>query len=141
MDNSSKIKEYKKEDLTVQWNQEKCIHSKECWKGLIQVFNPSKRPWIDINGATSEKIKSQIDKCPSGALTYKAGNAEAKEIAASTKVEALKNGPLIVHGLLYVTNADGSIEEKSNTTAFCRCGASQKKPYCDGTHRNIAFEA
>lgn len=58
-----------------------------------------------------------------------------------TKVEALQNGPLLVHGNLEVTNSDGSKESKKRVTAFCRCGASANKPYCDGEHNTIDFKA
>ena len=65
------VKEYSKGDLTVVWKPATCIHSTKCWKGLIQVFNPKNRPWINMDGADAENIKQQIDKCPSGALSYK----------------------------------------------------------------------
>lgn len=56
------------------------------------------------------------------------------------KVEILKNGPLIVHGDLNVVLPDGSTEVRKRSAAFCRCGASATKPYCDGTHRKSGFE-
>ena len=68
------IKEYKAYDLTVLWKPDQCIHSKNCWKGLIQVFNPQNRPWINLEAASSERIIKQIDQCPSGALSYHINN-------------------------------------------------------------------
>lgn len=64
-------KEYSKDGLTVVWQAHKCQHSANCVKGLPGVFNPKNKPWINVEGADSETIKSQIDKCPSGALSYK----------------------------------------------------------------------
>lgn len=61
---------YTKDDLTVTWIPKQCIHSTRCWKGLIGVFNPKERPWINMDGATKEAIMEQVEKCPSGALTY-----------------------------------------------------------------------
>jgi CDGSH-type Zn-finger protein len=63
-------------------------------------------------------------------------NAEGDKTAETleTKVEVLNNGPLLVYGTLKVTHKDGREEIKNKTTAFCRCGASNNKPYCDGTH-------
>lgn len=61
---------YKKDDLTVTWLPQQCIHSTRCWKGLISVFNPRERPWINLDGATKEAIMEQVKKCPSGALTF-----------------------------------------------------------------------
>jgi hypothetical protein len=56
------------------------------------------------------------------------------------KVEVLKNGPLVVHGDLSVIKPDGTTEIRKRSAAFCRCGASTTKPYCDGAHRKIGFE-
>jgi uncharacterized Fe-S cluster protein YjdI len=67
---SEERKEYSNGEVTVVWQAHKCIHSCICWKGLISVFNPKKRPWINIQGDATEKIKAQVDKCPSGALSY-----------------------------------------------------------------------
>lgn len=57
-----------------------------------------------------------------------------------TKVEVLANGPLLVHGTVKVQAPDGKVELKHKTTAFCRCGESANKPYCDGTHVKICFK-
>ena len=56
------------------------------------------------------------------------------------KVEVLENGPLLVYGTLNVINKDGTSEIKNKTTAFCRCGASNNKPYCDGSHVKSEFK-
>lgn len=135
------VKKYSNEDLTVVWKPDLCIHSKKCWKGLLQVFNPQNRPWINMEGASTARIKKQVDACPSGALSYEIiGQDEPKTESALTKVEALANGPLMVHGSVEVTNSNGTIETKKRATAFCRCGASGNKPYCDGAHNNINFK-
>ena len=57
-----------------------------------------------------------------------------------TKVEVLENGPLLVYGTLRVTHRDGTQETKNKTTAFCRCGKSDNKPYCDGAHVKLEFK-
>jgi len=49
------------------------------------------------------------------------------------------NGPLMVIGRIDIKHVDGRIENKEKTTAFCRCGASANKPFCDGSHRKIEF--
>ncbi len=67
---SKETLKYTNEDITVVWKPNLCQHSTLCWKGLIEVFNPNERPWIKINGATSERIIEQVKKCPSGALSY-----------------------------------------------------------------------
>lgn len=68
------LKEYKKGGFTIVWKPGKCIHSGECVKRLPKVYNPKERPWIKPENASVEKLKSQIDTCPSGALSYKNKN-------------------------------------------------------------------
>lgn len=135
------IKEYSNEDITVVWKPRTCSHSKKCWKDLIQVFDPRKKPWIHMEGATTAEIKTQIEACPSGALSYRSNKADdQEEVHLETKVEALENGPLLVYGTLNITNSDGTTDKRNKTTAFCRCGASQNKPYCDGAHIEAGFK-
>lgn len=136
------IKEYTSGELTVVWKPKLCIHAAVCVKTLPKVYDPEAKPWITPENASTEDLKSQIDKCPSGALSYYI-KGEKKEKSMSndkTKVEVAVNGPLLVHGILEVKNTDGSVENKKRTTAFCRCGASTNKPYCDGSHNEIGFE-
>ena len=55
------------------------------------------------------------------------------------KVEILENGPLLVHGELKVNDKNGPVDAPKKVTAFCRCGASENKPFCDGQHRKVEF--
>jgi uncharacterized Fe-S cluster protein YjdI len=135
------IKEYSNGELTIVWKPKTCIHAAECVKRLPRVYNPKAKPWIKIENATTDELKTQIEACPSGALSYKMINKMNNEEAhLETKVEVLENGPLLVYGTLHITNAQGETEKKNKTTAFCRCGASQNKPYCDGAHLKSGFQ-
>ena len=67
---AQKTFKYSNGQITVVWKPELCQHSTICWKGLLQVFNPKERPWINMNGASTERIIEQVRKCPSGALSY-----------------------------------------------------------------------
>ena len=60
---------YTNNDITVVWKPELCMHSARCATQLPQVFNPAARPWINMDGATSEEIREQVAKCPTGALS------------------------------------------------------------------------
>jgi uncharacterized Fe-S cluster protein YjdI len=64
------IKEYSNGELTVVWKPKTCIHAAECVKALPNVYNPKEKPWIKVENATTEELKQQIMKCPSGALSY-----------------------------------------------------------------------
>ena len=64
------IKEYSKENMTIVWKPELCIHAGICVKSLPNVYKPAEKPWIKVENASDDKLKSQINACPSGALTY-----------------------------------------------------------------------
>ncbi len=136
------IKKYSNGEVTVVWEPSKCIHSAICFRGLPHVFDPRKRPWVTMENEQTVAIINQIKACPSAALTYfmnDNANQEGTE-SINTVVEVLENGPLLIYGNLKVKDKAGNESLKSQTTAFCRCGASQNKPYCDGSHVGVAFE-
>lgn len=63
---------------------------------------------------------------------------------ADVTIKILPKGPYIVTGSIELTNPDGSVvalPEGRPMVALCRCGASVTKPFCDGTHSKIGFEA
>ncbi len=134
-------KKYETEEITIHWKPSLCIHSALCWKNLPSVFCPQQKPWIKPDGADIKTIISQVDKCPSGALSYTHNNKTNKtNMENQNKIEIAANGPILVHGTIEVKHSDGRVEMKENMTALCRCGASANKPYCDGTHRKIDFK-
>lgn len=67
----SKAHDYANGEITVVWQPDVCIHSGNCVKNLSRVFKPQERPWIQVENASSEEIMKAIDKCPSGALSYR----------------------------------------------------------------------
>ncbi|SIN73361.1 (4Fe-4S)-binding protein [Algoriphagus halophilus] len=136
-------KEYTNGEVTITWEPHKCIHSKKCITGLPEVFDFERRPWILAEGASTERIIKQIDTCPSGALGYYFKDGVKKISEESTQeliVEVTPNGPLMVYGNLQVKLPNGETKQEHKVTAFCRCGASQNKPFCDGTHKKINFQ-
>lgn len=134
-------KEYTNDEITIVWKPGSCIHAAECVKALPKVYDPKGKPWLKIENAASEELIAQIKTCPSGALSYFMNGDESKEEhSLETNVEVMANGPLLVHGNLLVKDKDGNEENKTKTTAFCRCGASKNKPYCDGGHKDADFE-
>ncbi|MEQ8910198.1 MAG: (4Fe-4S)-binding protein [Vicingaceae bacterium] len=141
MSETEKLKEYQDGDLTVEWRPERCIHSGVCTKGLSAVFKPKEKPWIQTEGATNDRIIKQIKKCPSRALAYQL-NGELEEKSAkptANKVNVLEDGPLVIEGACEVKLPDGKSETRENA-ALCRCGYSQNKPYCDGSHSKQGFK-
>ncbi|HMJ74092.1 MAG TPA: CDGSH iron-sulfur domain-containing protein [Solirubrobacterales bacterium] len=59
-----------------------------------------------------------------------------------TKITPYRNGPYLVRGPLVMADQNGNeIEVKRRVVALCRCGRSQNRPFCDGTHKAIGFRA
>ncbi len=144
MDPKNITKKYTNGEVTIVWQPAVCIHSTICWKGensLNEVFNPKEKPWIKPEAASTERIIQQVKQCPSGALSFYM-NSEAEEnksVQAESIVETVPNGPLLVYGNIVVKDSNGNETRKNKVTAFCRCGASSNKPFCDGTHNKIGF--
>lgn len=61
---------------------------------------------------------------------------------ADVKIRALKNGPYMVEGRVDLSDTAGNpVRVEKDRFALCRCGASTNKPFCDGTHSKIGFQA
>ena len=70
MDEKEIVKEYSNGELTVVWKANKCIHSGICVKSLPNVYHPKEKPWIKPELASTQELKAQINKGPSGALSF-----------------------------------------------------------------------
>lgn len=67
-DPESPTRVYHSEHISVEWYAHRCIHSGRCVRALPRVFNPQRRPWIDVEAADSEDVARAVLGCPSGAL-------------------------------------------------------------------------
>lgn len=58
-------------------------------------------------------------------------------------IRAKENGPFVVEGPVQLIDADGNEYDIAGKprVSLCRCGASTRKPFCDGTHSKLGFEA
>jgi len=147
---------YTNGEVTIVWKPDTCIHSTLCWKGLRDVFDPTRRPWIKPEASATDKIIAQVRHCPSGALSYFMNTAEgapaetaqqhgsqptpAPAETLTTHIELRPNGPIVVNNECLIKHSDGREETRSAKVFLCRCGASANKPFCDGTHKKIGFE-
>ena len=149
-------REYTNGEITVFWKPLKCIHVTTCYRELIEVFNPRKRPWVDMNGAPTAEIIRVVNLCPTGALSYKYNDEKSlekeetktdkpassgKEPEPETEVRVMPDGPLVVKGNFTIVSSTGGKLRQMKMVSFCRCGHSKKMPFCDGTHRKINFKA
>lgn len=134
-------KAYTSESITVRYEAALCIHAAECVHSLPAVFDPERRPWIDVSGADAARVAEAVELCPTGALSYQlAGDGESKAAPEKATATVVPNGPIYVRGEFEVKGVDGSTLAEGTRLALCRCGASKNKPFCDGSHSE-GFEA
>jgi CDGSH-type Zn-finger protein/uncharacterized Fe-S cluster protein YjdI len=126
------------DDLTLIYEGKKCIHARFCVTGAPKVFIANvKGPWIDPNGIGVDRLVEISHACPSGAIKYQRKDGKAEETAPSVNLIAVREaGPYAVRADIRL---DG--EPVGFRATFCRCGASKNKPYCDGSHHDVAFAA
>jgi CDGSH-type Zn-finger protein len=97
---------------------------------LCRCGQSSNKPFCDGSHKTSDFAHDGI-----------AAACAAAELAAGTvTVTATSAGPLHVTGPLTLSGADGAPVYCGTETWLCRCGHSQTKPFCDGSHRKVGFE-
>ena len=148
-------REYTNGEITVYWKPDLCIHATTCFVKLRKVFDPTKRPWINMKGATSVQIAKVTDMCPTQAIYWKWNKdltdlekkkkeqePQGEEIVPTpvTEISIIENGPAIIKGKFRVTKGAGEILSTADQIALCRCGASKNRPFCDGTHHTIGFK-
>jgi uncharacterized Fe-S cluster protein YjdI len=79
----------------------RCIHTGRCLRGLPEVFDLNRRPWVDVEAAIPDEVAAVIRSCPTVALRYRPGPERSdEEPDTPTTIEARPNRPLFVRGLL-----------------------------------------
>jgi CDGSH-type Zn-finger protein/uncharacterized Fe-S cluster protein YjdI len=135
-----KVHEYEGQNVTIRYDVKRCIHARECARGLPSVFDKNAHPWINADGATEQETAQVILTCPTGALHYVSKTDGAQEKTPDTnQMVTVPNGPHYVRGDLEVRLQDGTVLVRDSRIALCRCGASNNKPFCDNSHLRIGF--
>jgi len=126
---------YSNDQITVSFDGSKCAHAGFCFRELHDVFDGDRDPPIDLSGGSVGEIVSVVEKCPSSALTYQRHDDAAQERAPETaNATIIPGGPLAVRGNLQIG------DDQFCRLTLCRCGQSQNKPYCDGSHKDYEFD-
>lgn len=132
-------KEYATDAIVVEWEPRLCFHSQNCVRSLPQVFDDSRRPWIQLAAASATDVEAAVTRCPSGALRVRRVGAPLATRDEPLEIRASENGPLLVSGRVRVLDSAGAVLYEGDRAALCRCGGSSNKPFCDGTHRKNGF--
>ena len=134
-------KAYRGRDIEVSFDLDLCVHVAECLRGDRQVFQLDRRPWVLPDAAEAEVVAQVVERCPSGALQYRRLDGAAQEShTVGVRIVPIRDGPLLVTGVISVTSDAGTVETLPRAT-LCRCGQSGHKPFCDNTHLAVGFRA
>lgn len=158
-------RKYRNDDITVYWKPDACVHASYCYRELIEVFDPGRRPWVDMKGSTTERIIEVVDMCPTEALSWK-WNDEPRnknvgpehtnhikyrrpELSEDNEdlipeepvsVKIMRDGPVVIKGDFTFIYSGNRKEMKAGIISLCRCDNSHHLPFCDGMHRKTGFE-
>jgi CDGSH-type Zn-finger protein len=118
-------------------NHSFCTHAGFCGDRFTSVWQMIRRT---DDPRVRERLKAMVDRCPSGTLAH-APDLESpdEEPVFERGIGVVKDGPYWVRGGIAVQSADGSTYEVRNRMTLCRCGGSENKPFCDGTHWENGF--
>jgi CDGSH-type Zn-finger protein/uncharacterized Fe-S cluster protein YjdI len=131
-----KPRSYSGTDIEISFDMSRCIHARNCFLALPQVFDPARKPWVDPDGAPAEDVAAMIRTCPSGALQFRRLDGGVEEAPrAINRVQLRENGPVEISGDLRLNG------ETHTRLTLCRCGASANKPFCDAAHGAAGFVA
>jgi len=135
---SEGIEKVKGEKLELSFEARRCIHSRFCVTWAPQVFLANvKGPWIHPDAMPVERLVEVAHACPSGAIRYRRLDGQPEESAPPVNLATLREaGPYAFRAQLVIDGAPAGFR-----ATLCRCGASKNKPYCDGSHHEIGFEA
>ncbi len=131
--------------IVVKYDDYLCMESGFCRNRITNIQEMV--PHTDDTQVRAQ-VMAMIERCPSGSFTYsiEEGGADIepdlpRQVAVTTEIasDGPIAGPLWVTGSIPIKRADGQPLETRNRVTLCRCGLSQKKPLCDGTHRALGI--
>jgi len=136
------VHDYHGAGIDVSYDVRRCVHVRECVRGLPDVFDPDRRPWIEPDEATVDDLAEVIERCPTGALHYERHDEGPEEsVPDDNTITVTADGPHYVRGDVELETADGEALLSDTRAALCRCGASENKPLCDNSHLDVGFDA
>jgi CDGSH-type Zn-finger protein/uncharacterized Fe-S cluster protein YjdI len=126
------------EKLDLLFETKRCIHARFCVTGAPDVFLANVQgPWLHPDAMEVERVVEIAHACPSGAVQYRRKDGVHDETAPPVNLASTReSGPYAFRGELEL---DG--EPIGFRATLCRCGASKNKPFCDGSHHEIGFNA
>lgn len=144
MSEKKRIQEYGNDQITVRFDPNICMHSAVCIRGLPGVFDIKRMRWIDVNADSVDNIINLIKRCPSGALSYslpvQAEVPPIEEKEPEVVITVATNSALRIAGKVRIVDLEGNLIMETEKCSLCRCGLSEKKPFCDGSHKRVGWQ-
>ncbi len=134
------FKVYPGTDISVTWQRKLCIHVGECGRADDELFIAKRDPWCDPDEVSVDRVSEVVERCPTGALSYTRVDNRQENRPSENTVHVASNGPLYLRGQLEIQGVTQDMKGLKYRAALCRCGASQNKPFCDGSHTEERFE-
>jgi CDGSH-type Zn-finger protein/uncharacterized Fe-S cluster protein YjdI len=124
--------------IELQFEAKRCIHSRFCVTWAPKVFLANVQgPWIHPDAMPVEQLVEVAHACPSGAIRYRRKDGAPEEPVPPVNLAAVREaGPYAFRAALQIDGVPAGFR-----ATLCRCGASRNKPYCDGSHLGIGFNA
>ena len=124
--------------IELQFEAKRCIHSRFCVTWAPKVFLANVQgPWIHPDAVPVEQLVEVAHACPSGAIRYRRKDGAPDEPVPAVNLGSVREaGPYAFRALLQIDGVPAGFR-----ATLCRCGASRNKPYCDGSHLGIGFNA
>jgi CDGSH-type Zn-finger protein len=129
-------------DLVLEDAKPLCAYARFCdragtiWALIGESGDPAKRAIVE----------QEARNCPSGRLVVREkATRRALEPTLAPELSLVEDpakacsGPLFVKGGIPIESQDGTTYEVRNRVTLCRCGLSQNKPFCDGSHADLPF--
>lgn len=130
---------YESDQLRIIYDRKLCIHVGECGRADNPLFDATEDPWCRPDMVDVETAVAVVERCPSGALRYERKDGGPEEQASpENEISVAQDGPLYAWGQIDLDGQDG--QGVPFRVALCRCGASNNKPLCDGSHAQVAFK-
>lgn len=134
------LKTYRGEKITVCWQRDLCLHVGECGRADNDLFVVKRDPWCAPDEVEVDTVAEMVERCPTGALTYVREDGIREKRASENTVRIACDGPLFLQGQLEIQGATPDMPGVKYRAALCRCGHSQRKPFCDNQHQEQVFQ-
>jgi len=136
------VKEYVGPELRLTDKRALCVGAAFCVRdaGIWNLTVHSDRPGF------KEVAIEEAANCPSGRLVVWDNQGDPIEPDYEPSIVVTEHetgipGPLWVRGEVEIESVDGIVYERRNRVTLCRCGESQNKPLCDGSHFDLSIDS